>query len=70
MPVSKTPKATLMKLQLVDASYSGIVEVSVSVQTASVDVAAALDSSLPQDNRLSVRNLYNLVTIHWLPEPA
>ncbi len=70
MPVRKTPKATLMKLQLVEASYSGIVEVSVSVQTASVDVAAALDSSLPQSDGLSVRNLYSLVTIHWLPEPA
>jgi hypothetical protein len=59
-----------MKLQLVDASYNGVVEVSVSVQTASVDVAATLDSGLHQNNGLSVRTLYNLVTIHWLPEPA
>ena len=35
-----------MKLQLGDASHSGIVEVSVSVQTTSEDMAAALDSGL------------------------
>ncbi len=45
-----------MKLQLVDASYSGIVEVSVSVQTASGDVAAALDSGFRRMTKSSVPN--------------
>ncbi len=39
-----------MKLQLMDASYSGIVEVSVSAQTASGDVAAALDSGFRRND--------------------
>ncbi len=49
VPITKS-KYSLMKLQLMDASYSGIVEVSVSAQTASGDVAAALDSGFRRND--------------------